>query len=526
MSEEDEENNESSREQDDGEEEEESHKIKRHKKIDETKSNNSIKKSRTYYLSIINKLKNELESEKKINNVNNEKKSLLKEEYEKLQDELSQKNKLLEKLKSTSKKQKNAIIALSKKIEQETSKINKIGKDINDIEQEKSNIKNKEILEEDKKLDKATKTMRNLSSENIALIQILNGNKDYNSNVILENLNKEIKEKLEQKTDEQNSLTKLLKIHLDCKEEQKLLNKDINKLTDELKKLKITVQKIKDKTEELILQNYFDQKNIPNKKKIINQTIETNNFLYLNKIKHLNNSTPNIHSNKNLKNNLKNINLPLIISKKSIQEKSIFNDNFFKKIKNAFKENENEYITLTQKIKLVETKRKQIENKNKNEIDEKNLKLNTLDERFKKMKNDERHSDLNCHILKNKFNIISLHNKQKAKQLKELQNKLQNENNIMKTKNDEISKLTKTIKSIRELISLCLMNVEEIDIKNIFKQIDKEKKLDLLINDYKEETKNDNTITTKKNTCEESIQTDSINNKTNKKKKIKKDKIK
>ena len=142
------------------------------------------------------------------------------------------------------------------------------------------------------------------------------------------------------------------------------------------------------------------------------------------------------------------------------------------------------------------------------------------------MKNDERHSDLNCHILKNKFNIISLDNKQKAKQLKELQNKLQNENNIMKTKNDEISKLTKTIKSIRELISLCLMNVEEIDIKNIFKQIDKEKKLDLLINDYKEETKNDNTITTKKNTCEESIQTDSINNKTNKKKKIKKDKIK
>ena len=77
MSEEDEENNESSREQDDGEEEE-SHKIKRHKKIDETKSNNSIKKSRTYYLSIINKLKTELESEKKINNVNNDKKSLLK----------------------------------------------------------------------------------------------------------------------------------------------------------------------------------------------------------------------------------------------------------------------------------------------------------------------------------------------------------------------------------------------------------------------------------------------------------------
>ena len=111
MSEEDEENNESSREQDDGEEEQESHKIKRHKKIDETKSNNSIKKSRTYYLSIINKLKTELESEKKINNVNNGKKSLLKEEYEKLQDELSQKNKLLEKLKSTSKKQKNAIIA-------------------------------------------------------------------------------------------------------------------------------------------------------------------------------------------------------------------------------------------------------------------------------------------------------------------------------------------------------------------------------------------------------------------------------
>ena len=518
MSEEEEgENKDSSGEQEEEEEdEEEKEKENEKEKINKSKPEEIKRKTRSDYLSIISELQIELESEKK---VNNNEKSLLEKEYEKLQNDLSKKKSLLEKLKLTNNKQKIALNTLSKRLEE-----HKIEKDISDIHIEKSNVKEKETPE-DKKLKKATKTMSNLRLENNKLIQILYENKDYTGTINLEDLNKEIKEQIKQKLEEKTVLIKQLKSHSECKEKQKSLKEQITKLEKELKELKIKIQEIKDKTDEMILKKYFVKKTIQNSSiDESNNSHETKNPLVLSKrLKFLNNSTPNIHANKNLKNNYKKLNLPLILSKKSLKEESILTEEFDKKIKNAMKGNDNDYNTLIKKIKLVESKRRKAENKNKTEMNEQETKLNSLDEKYKIMIIDKKHSDLNNQLLKNKLNVIINGNKQLSKQIKQFEKELQNKRNIIKTQNGEISKLLKQIKNIKELASLCEIKTEQSDVEKYINQIKKQKNVNKKIIESKEESKNDIKISTKKNENEESIQTDNPKNKNNNKKpKIKK----
>ena len=522
--EEEEENKDSSGEQEEEneEEEEEKEKEENNKKI---QSNKNEIKTRSYYLSILTKLKSEIEATKKLNS--NTQKTVLEEEYEKLQQDLNQKKSLLEKLIKTNNKQKAAFDSLSNRLNKESKKIDRlIEKEENEENNDNVNKRKSVKLEEDKQLNKATKTMKELRIENSSLIKKLFENKEYTDNINLGNLNKEIKEQLDKKTDEKNSLMKQLKSHIVCIEDQKKLKEEINTLTKNLKETKNNIQEIKDKIDDLLLQNNmpfysFDKARTLNIKNRINKINNTHTSKRIIKI---NISTPNIHSNKNSLNILKNnkINLPLIFNRKSPKTDWLLNEDFFKKLKEYFNNNDKEYNDLIEKINLFETKRKKTENRNKNELTQNILKLHSLDEKFRALNIDKKFSIRNSHLLKNKLNVFILEKHKKIKQLQELRKELQNKINISKTKDNEITDLMKQIKSIKDLVSLCQIKVEDNNIKKYIELIQKEQRTKKTFNTSKEETKNENQISVIKSKNEESIQTDNSFTKIKKIKKKKK----
>ena len=95
--------------------------------------------------------------------------------------------------------------------------------------------------------------MKNLRIQNDILFKQLYENKDYTDKIILEDLGKEMKGQLDQKNHEKNLLIKQLQSHINCQIERNKLNESINKLTIELKNIKINIQKSKDKIDDLLL---------------------------------------------------------------------------------------------------------------------------------------------------------------------------------------------------------------------------------------------------------------------------------
>ena len=527
MSEEEEDNQDLLQEQEEEEEDDEEKSKKENIK-------NNIKKvpkqSHSYYISIINQLKKEIESEKKINS--NTKKSELEIEYDELKNELKKKKSILEKLKSTNKKQKSALNILTKRLESGNNKQLENDEDDtleknndNDFGHNKHKIRNNFNSEEDKKLNKAVKTMKNLRIQNDILFKQLYENKDYTDKIILEDLGKEMKGQLDQKNHEKNLLIKQLQSHINCQIERNKLNESINKLTIELKNIKLNIQKSKVKIDDLLLTKNKNV-NIPNlsyeKNKKIDIISKANNPTAPKLIKIINKSSLNIYSNNSDKKIIKKkISLPLISIKKYQNDDSFLSEEFTKKLNEQFKDNELDYKTLMKKIKMIETNRKQTENKHKNEINEKNNRLNSLDEKYKLMKIERKLSDFQSNILKSKLNNFTKENKQKIKQIKEIEEELKKKNIIFKSKKDEISKLVEQINYIRSLASLSNIKIEDERIKKYVEKIKNEKLLKTIENKNKEEeVKNDMKIDIKletKNTKnEESIQADFSENDTNK----------
>ena len=527
MSEEEEDNQDLLQEQEEEEEDDEEKSKKENIK-------NNIKKvpkqSHSYYISIINQLKKEIESEKKINS--NTKKSELEIEYDELKNELKKKKSILEKLKSTNKKQKSALNILTKRLESGNNKqLENDEDDIleknndNDFGHNKHKIRNNFNSEEDKKLNKAVKTMKNLRIQNDILFKQLYENKDYADKIILEDLGKEMKGQLDQKNHEKNLLIKQLQSHINCQIERNKLNESINKLTIELKNIKLNIQKSKDKIDDLLLTKNKNV-NIPNlsyeKNKKIDIISKANNPTAPKLIKIINKSSLNIYSNNSDKNIIKKkISLPLISIKKYQNDDSFLSEEFTKKLNEQFKDNELDYKTLMKKIKMIETNRKQTENKHKNEINEKNNRLNSLDEKYKLMKIERKLSDFQSNILKSKLNNFTKEKKQKIKQIKELEEELKKKNIIFKSKKDEISKLVEQINYIRSLVSLGNIKIEDERIKKYVEKIKNEKRLKTIENKNKEEEvkndmKNDKKLETKNTKNEESIQADCSENDTNK----------
>ena len=527
MSEEEEDNQDLLQEQEEEEEDDEEKSKKENIK-------NNIKKvpkqSHSYYISIINQLKKEIESEKKINS--NTKKSELEIEYDELKNELKKKKSILEKLKSTNKKQKSALNILTKRLESGNNKQLENDEDDNleknndnDMGHNKHKIRNNFNSEEDKKLNKAVKTMKNLRIQNDILFKQLYENKDYTDKIILEDLGKEMKGQLDQKNHEKNLLIKQLQSHINCQIERNKLNESINKLTIELKNIKLNIQKSKDKIDDLLLTKNKNV-NIPNlsyeKNKKIDIISKANNPTAPKLIKILNKSSLNIYSNNSDKNIIKKkISLPLISIKKYQNDDSFLSEEFTKKLNEQFKDNELDYKTLMKKIKMIETNRKQTENKHKNEINEKNNRLNSLDEKYKLMKIERKLSDFQSNILKSKLNNFTKENKQKIKQIKELEEELKKKNIIFKSKKDEISKLVEQINYIRSLASLSNIKIEDERIKKYVEKIKNEKRLKTIENKNKEEEvkndmKIDKKLETKNTKNEESMQADFSENDTNK----------
>lgn len=527
MSEEEEDNQDLLQEQEEEEEDDEEKSKKENIK-------NNIKKvpkqTHSYYISIINQLKKEIESEKKINS--NTKKSELEIEYDELKNELKKKKSILEKLKSTNKKQKSALNILTKRLESGNNKQLENDEDDNleknndnDMGHNKHKIRNNFNSEEDKKLNKAVKTMKNLRIQNDILFKQLYENKDYTDKIILEDLGKEMKGQLDQKNHEKNLLIKQLQSHINCQIERNKLNESINKLTIELKNIKLNIQKSKDKIDDLLLTKNKNI-NIPNlsyeKNKKIDIISKANNPTAPKLIKIINKSSLNIYSNNSDKNIIKKkISLPLISIKKYQNDDSFLSEEFTKKLNEQFKDNELDYKTLMKKIKMIETNRKQTENKHKNEINEKNNRLNSLDEKYKLMKIERKLSDFQSNILKSKLNNFTKENKQKIKQIKELEEELKKKNIIFKSKKDEISKLVEQINYIRSLASLSNIKIEDERIKKYVEKIKNEKRLKTIENKNKEEEvkndmKIDKKLETKNTKNEESIQADFSENDTNK----------
>ena len=527
MSEEEEDNQDLLQEQEEEEEDDEEKSKKENIK-------NNIKKvpkqSHSYYISIINQLKKEIESEKKINS--NTKKSELEIEYDELKNELKKKKSILEKLKSTNKKQKSALNILTKRLESGNNKQLENDEDDNleknndnDMGHNKHKIRNNFNSEEDKKLNKAVKTMKNLRIQNDILFKQLYENKDYTDKIILEDLGKEMKGQLDQKNHEKNLLIKQLQSHINCQIERNKLNESINKLTIELKNIKLNIQKSKDKIDDLLLTKNKNI-NIPNlsyeKNKKIDIISKANNPTAPKLIKIINKSSLNIYSNNSDKNIIKKkISLPLISIKKYQNDDSFLSEEFTKKLNEQFKDNELDYKTLMKKIKMIETNRKQTENKHKNEINEKNNRLNSLDEKYKLMKIERKLSDQKSHILKSKLNNFTKEKKQKIKQIKELEEELKKKNIIFKSKKDEISKLVEQINYIRSLANLSNIKIEDERIKKYVEKIKNEKRLKTIENKNKEEEvkndmKIDKKLETKNTKNEESMQADFSENDTNK----------
>ena len=487
-------------------------------KKEKSKNNFPVRKPRSFYISKISELKAELESQKNLN-----KNNILEKEYEELKLDLNKKITLLEKLKLTNEKQKNAIDELSKKIEQNNER-KTIEENNNKIKLKKVIEMNPVLKEKDNKLNKATKQMKSLRLKNEGLMKLLYGDNEYNERVDLEDINKEIKEKLDQKNDEINSLTKQLKSHLKCKDEQTKLKKELNNLKNELKNIKTDIQTIKDKTEILIL-----DKNDNNKLRNINNLLNPGNKPKK-KLIIVNKSTPNIHSNKNKitnKKNAKKIILPLIVPLNYPKEYTILTEEFSLKIKESCMNNKIDYNILIDKIKMLESKKKNLEKKNKDELDEINIKVSNLDEKYKLMNIDKKGLNFNNNILKNKLSSLNHENNKQLKVVYKLEKELKEKQDISNTKNNEISVLLEKINAIRNLASFTKeIEVQESEINKYINQIKKERDIMEVDEDNKNnkntEMNNDLRIKFNKIENEESIQNEVINTQTNKVKKVKK----
>ena len=483
-------------------------------------NNTNIKndlKIKAEYIALIEGLENELKLEKNINiklkdNFNSD-------EIIKLKNDLKEKDAMLEKLISTHKKQKSALSLLTKQLDKENKKRLKIylqeknqtihnnddtDRSINKLSKEQA--VNIVLKVKDKELSNATNKMNALKSENEALKKILYENEDYNNNINLEDKTKEINDKIEKCNNEKNILLKQLKIHKKCIEEQKEYNDKYDNLKEELKDIKKNIQKVRNDTLKLI----NNQKNI---------SLSNNLYLGLNsqssiqtnkRYNNATNSSPNIHLNKNKNKNPKNniIILPLITSQTISQNESILTDNFTKKIKEYLNNDEEEYITLINKISNLENSRKIIETKHKSELNQFNSQISSLNEQFKVLNCDSKGSNCNIRVLKYKLNTIKGDNKQQSKKLNELKKEYQSKINISKEKDYEISLLIGQINSLRNLANYNNIEIPEDDINNYIEKLKKEKRYEIN-KKVKEEKKNDKNENNKNvSKMEESIQAD------------------
>ena len=492
----------------------------------ETNNNNQdIKKTEAEYIAQIEGLENEINLEKTINSKLKE--SVNPEEIIKLQNDLNDKNMMLEKLKSTNKKQKYAISLVSRKLIKENKKRLKLKspeaqliKTNESTERSKKNGNKLDAINivlkvKEKELINATIKMNTLKSENEGLKKLLYESEDYSNGKNMEDKLKEMNDKIEKSTNEKNVLMKQLKLHKKCLEEQKIYREKYESLKEELKEIKNNIQNVKLETKSLINSN---------QKKAINISLNTNKN---NRYKLTTGSSPNIHLNRNKRNisntlgNKKTIILPLIRSQTISQNESILTDNFTKKVK-EYLEDEDEYNALISKISNIEKSRELIEIKHKNELKQFNSQIISLDEQYKLLNCDSKGSNCNIRVLRYKLNTIKGDNKHQSKKLNELKKELNSKTNLSKDKDYEISLLIGQINSLRNLANYGNVEIPKDEISSYISKI-KQKK-GKVIKGNKNEKREENDIENKSESkSENKNEIENENNKINENKN--KDKI-
>ena len=496
---------------------------------DDKKEDDDILKSKDEYMALIEQLENELKLEQNINM--QLKDSITLNEITKLKTDLNKKTDLLERLIIANKKQNSALNMLTRKLNEENKKRLKLKaqetqESSSREESERSNKSTSKtqavnivLKVKEKELHNALNKMNVLKSENDALKKILYENVDYKNNI--EDKSKEINDKFEKYTNENNLLIKQLKEHKKCLDERKKYIDDYNNLKEELKQIKKNIQKIRCETRNLI-----------NEKNGINLTVSNNNINYIiksqknNEKKTASSLSPKKNKPYNKNKNKKGIVLPLITSQtinqsqNLNQEESIITDEFKRKIKEYLNNDEEESIILIEKISNIEKSRKKIENKHKNELKQFNTQIKILDEQFKLLNSNSIGSNSNIRVLRYQLNTIKGNNKLDAKKINELKKELQSKIDVSKEKDYEISILVGKINSLKNLANYGNIEIPRDDINDFIDKIKKENQYIEVNKIDKEEMDNENDKNIKsgrkkiylknegKNIAEESIQAD------------------
>ena len=442
---------------------------------------NKKKKIKDKYIAQIEQLKNELKLEKQINNKLDDKEYF--DEVKKLKKELNLKSKNLKILILSNKKQKQALNILTKEIEEINYRKENKENDVEIYRKGTSSI----FKIEDKEIYNALNKMNLLKKENEYIKNKLYENNDYNYQINLEDNTKSIKDLIDKLIIEKKILNKQLEQHKICIKEKNEYYNEYKNLKEELYELKKKIKHFDIMIEELIKKNNKNTKNFVIKKNY-NNNMRLNINLINNKFS--SNSTPNLKINRNINLNKKNknIELPLIYSNSvKFQNKSSISINFNKKIKEYLDGDEDQYMTLMNKINSIENNKIINENNNSKEINTFNSKILSLDEKYKYLKMNNKESNNNIRLLKYRLNIITNENKKQYKKLNELKKDLRKEIKISNNKNKEISSLLTEINLIKDTVKND--NVKNIrnDIAKYIKKLKLEKRIKFKKNNINDE---------------------------------------
>ena len=424
------------------------------------------------YIAMIEGLEDELYIEQYIT------KSLKKdadfnEQVNKLKTELNNKNNKLEQLKLINKKQENTLIEFRNKLKKEKTMNNKvIINNENDIKLKSNNIRevskneamNGGIKNKDIDLTNVLNKMNLLKKENEDLkkkiYQIENSyNSNHNNNPNYEDSTQKNLEKIKLLQTEKRLIEKHLIEHNKCIEEQNLINKEYNNLKNELRSLKINNQEIKSKIKEFEKKILNFEINDINNSNYINNNINSLLIKKKNNYNATNRRTPSIRNTTFSKTlpKVQNKNLLPIISIQPLipnisnysnnkQNNSILSEEFIKKIKKFFNDNESEYFNLIEKLNNIENNLSI--DKNYTKLKKYNTQIGIIDN-ISVLNLEGKENEEGLKMMNHKLNLLKDENFQQNKKIEELNKHLDNIKNIEKEKENEINALLNKINSMK-----------------------------------------------------------------------------
>ena len=431
------------------------------------------------YIAMIEGLEDELYIEQYITK-SLKKDSDFNEEVNKLKTELNNKNNKLEQLKLINKKQENTLIEFRNKLKKEKTMNNKVIinnenspqlKNQSLREVSKNEAMNNAIKNKDSDLTNVLNKMNYLKKENEDLkkkiYQIENNyTSNHTNNTTYEDSTQKNLEKIKFLQTEKRLIEKQLIEHNKCIEEQNLINKEYNNLKNELRLLKINNQDIKTKIKEFekkILNIEINDINNSNSN-YMNYNNNISNLLIKKKNNNIiNRRTPSIRNttfSKTLpKVQNKNI-LPIIsiqplipnisnYSNNNQSNKSILSEDFLKKIKNYFNENEGDYFNLIEKINNIENNT----GDNYAKLKKYNTQVGIMD-KINVINFEGKENEGGIKIMNQKLNLLKDENIQQNKKIEELNKHLDNIKIIEKEKDNEINALLNKINSMKNNLKL------------------------------------------------------------------------